>query len=349
METLNLLGAVKHKNRGFSPRKIAPAVLATDRAAIIGAPRAGKSALALSCAIDSAKPFLYIDLADERVSIGAIRAELGAYLAANRVKLLAIDNYDERLTLEGIEADTIWLICKKAPSGFQSQTLFALDFEEFMARGASGDPQASFDDFLRTGGLAELGRLDEFERIKRAQEILRSVCATPQKKAIFSWFLLRGANALTPHQAYEALKPKIAVSKDTLYSYIEFLTDSRMLFAVPKLGALAAPRKFYPYDHALREAISFDLALHKTFETMIALELIKRGKTLYYADDIDLLVAQDDRAIIAAPFADKARLSERLKNVKTKVKKTEFITMGFAANLRANAEALPFWEWALSQ
>ena len=116
-----------------------------------------------------------------------------------------------------------------------------------------------------------------------------------------------------------------------------------MLFAVPKLGALAAPRKFYPYDHALREAISFDLALHKTFETMIALELIKRGKTLYYADDIDLLVAQDDRAIIAAPFADKARLSERLKNVKTKVKKTEFITMGFAANLRANAEALPFW------
>ncbi|MDR2034422.1 MAG: hypothetical protein LBP89_07305 [Helicobacteraceae bacterium] len=35
--------------------------------------------------------------------------------------------------------------------------------------------------------------------------------------------------------------------------------------------------------------------------------------------------------------------------MKIKAKKIEFITMGFAANLRSNVEALPFWEWALNQ
>jgi predicted AAA+ superfamily ATPase len=305
--------------------------------------------LLLASAIESAKEFLYIDLADDRVSIDAIAGELGAYLAQSAVKLLAIDNYDDRLALDNAPIETIWLSAKKQVAGFANRTLFTLDFEEFLARNNRGDPQAGFDDFLLAGGLEELGKLDETERIRRAQEILRSACETAQKKAIFSWFLLRGANALTPHQAYEALKTKIAVSKDTLYSYIESLLERRMLFGVPKLGAIAAPRKFYPYDHALREAISFDRALHKTFETMIALELIKREKTLYYADGIDLFIAEEDRAIIAAPFLDKARLSERLKSVKIKAKKIEFITMGFAANLRHGIEALPFWEWALSQ
>jgi hypothetical protein len=58
----------------------------------------------------------------------------------------------------------------------------------------------------------------------------------------------------------------------------------------------------------LREAISFDRALFKTFET-IALELIKRGKTLSYFKGVDLFVEREARAIIAAPFADKEQLS----------------------------------------
>ncbi|MDR1450886.1 MAG: hypothetical protein LBI57_00925 [Helicobacteraceae bacterium] len=343
MDALSLLGAVKHKKHGLSPRKIA---LFGNRAAIIGAPRVGKSSLLLALAIESGKPFLYIDLTDDRVSIDEIEGDLGAYCAQNAVKLLAIDNYDDRLALDSGAIDTIWLTSKKAVAGFATQTLFAFDFEEFMARSAKGDPQTGFDDFLRMGGLPELHIADETERIRRAQETLRSLCETSQKKAIFAWFLRRAANALTPHQAYEALKPKIAVSKDTLYGYIETLIGSQTLFAAPKMGASAAPRKFYPYDHALREAISFDRALHKSFETMIALELIKRGKTLSYADEIDIFLEEEGRAIIAAPFADKERLRERLKSAKIKVKTTEFVTTGFAASLGAKAEALPFWEWA---
>jgi predicted AAA+ superfamily ATPase len=347
MDTLGLLAAVKHKKHNFDPRKIAPI---GSRAAITGAPRTGKSSLLLASAIESGEPFLYLDLEDDRVSIEQINAELGAYLSANSTRLLAIDNYDDRLALN-LSIDTIWLTQRKPRQieGFTPQTLFALDFEEYMAHSGKDDPRLRFDDFLRTGGLIELSRLDETERIRKAQEILRILCDAPQKKAIFAWFLLRGANALTPHQAYEALKSKIAVSKDTLYGYIQSLIDAQALFVAPKLGATGAPRKFYPYDHALREAISFDRALFKTFETMIALELIKRKKTLNYADGIDLFVAQEDRAIIVAPFADKERLNDRLKNVKIKAKKIEFITMGFAAKIADRAEAIPFWEWALME
>ncbi|GHS88186.1 hypothetical protein FACS189487_05900 [Campylobacterota bacterium] len=351
MEILTFLGAIKHKNSRRRPRKTA---FFGDRTLIYGAPGVGKSSLLIDAAenYDNGAEFLYIDLDDDRVSADAVNSELESYIAANKIKILAIDNYDEAVKLpRAIEA--IYLTAKKKTeiAGFDSRELFAPDFEEFLSFTARNDPRSAFDEFLRGGAIFDLRHLDETERVKRSQNMLKLLCNTPQKMAILTFFLRRLAAPLTPHQAYESLKPNIAISKDTLYSYINELLAARMLFAIEKFDTPNAPKKFYPFDHILREAVSFDRAFLKTFENMIALELIKKEREIYYADGIDLYLADERRAVIAAPFADREAIYERMARFakNTQFEKAEFITMGFSETALDRAEAVPFWEWALRQ
>ncbi|GHV07625.1 hypothetical protein AGMMS50229_14760 [Campylobacterota bacterium] len=351
MEILGHLFAAKHKKQNALPRKNAPI---GRRVAIAGAPGCGKTALLLSSAQEQNEPFLYIDLEDSRLDIAAISAALPQFLQENPVSFLAIDNYEASLSLPEF-AGTIYLThTGKPPSGFINSMLFALDFEEFLAHSKTGDPKTSFDEFLRVGGLPEMTHQDDLTRIKRSQERLKLVCETAQKQQIFAWFLKKSAHTLTPHQAYTALKETIAISKNSLYDYLQTLLVRQMLFAVPKLDAPNAPRKFYAYDHALRDAITFDKSLWKTFETMIALEMIKHGRSFTYANGVDIYLQSQARAVIAAPFLTAAQIDDRLARIDPtlKLERIEFVTMGFEFsrnNDRRTIEALPFWEWALKE
>ncbi|MDR2906109.1 MAG: hypothetical protein LBU73_09165 [Helicobacteraceae bacterium] len=357
MEILEYLSGVKFKKDRYKPRKIQ---IASDRALVFGAPKAGKTALLLDKI--AGENALYIDLKDDRLAgnLPAIAANLPSFCEKKSLKILVIDNYDAALiapeNLPNLERIFLAAPRRFEIAGFDTAELFLPDFEEFLSLSAKSDERAAFDEFLRSGALIETLNLDETERAKRKQEILSLIAENaPQKKHILNFFLLKSAQIFTPHQAYETLKSKYKISKDAVYSYFAETKEKRLLFSAEKFENKNAPKKYYPFDHALREAITIDRSFVKSFECAIALELIKREKTLFYSEGIDIYIPNEKRAVIAAPFAAKEHILDRVKKfAKIPIEKAEFITMNLNESFYYEAneflvEAAPFWEWGLRQ
>jgi predicted AAA+ superfamily ATPase len=338
METLSHLFAVKFKKQDILPRKNAPH---GDRVAIYGAPRSGKTSLLLSGAQN--EPFLYVDLEDRRVSIEALNRELPAFAKSNKIAFLAVDNYNERLILP-TDLTRIWIAQheKSSLTGFEPHRIAPFDFEEFLAVSKTPDPEIAFNEFLRGGALFEPH--DEPHRTVALRRLLERIAK--RQPPVMEFMVLHSADRLTPHQVYSALKKRVKISKDTLYAFLREALDREILFTAHKWDLAGAPAKFYAFDHALRDGVTFDKSLLKTFETMIALELLKHNETIYYDDGIDLFLPKSATAVIAAPFITKEAMIERTKRIAHKARRIEFVTMGFEAQYKI-AEAAPFWDWAL--
>ncbi|MDR3162993.1 MAG: hypothetical protein LBT81_03955 [Helicobacteraceae bacterium] len=338
MEALSHLFAVKFKRQDILPRKASPR---GDRVAIYGAPRSGKTSLLLSGAQN--EPFLYIDLEDRRVSIEALNRELPAFAESNGIAFLAVDNYDRQLILPK-NLSRIWIAQneKRDLHGFKPHRIAPFDFEEFLAVSKNPDPGITFNEFLRGGALFEPH--DEPQRTVALRRLLEMIAK--RRLPVMEFMVLHSADRLTPHQVYGALKKKVKISKDTLYAFLREALDREILFTAQKWNSANAPVKFYAFDHALRDGVTFDKSLLKTFETMIALEMFKHNETVCYDDGIDLFLPEGAAAVIAAPFITKETMIERTKRIAHKVKRIEFVTMGFEAQYKT-AEAAPFWDWAL--
>lgn len=353
MEILTHLFSARFKKLGFLPRKRTPQ---GKRVALSGPPRCGKTRLLINRALESGGSFLYLDLADPRLSGQDFSHELNVFAQEKGVGFLAIDNYRPEFDLPQ-NIPEIWLASQAeySPQNYRGHRLWPLDFEEFLAFHRKPDePQLLFNEFLREGTLPETVGLEEFVRIQRWQEILRLSFEDKTESAIYGWYLDRNGFSLSAHQAYCALKGVMKISKDRLYHLTRRLVDERFLVALEKYRAPNAPSKLYAYDHALRQAVTFDRALSRTFEGMVAMELIKQGRRAFYADYIDVYLPDEDRAVIvqAFPTVESLHLRANLIAPELKVRRVEFVTMGFAYQREAPGqwiEALPFWEWALRE
>ena len=356
MEMLEHLFAVKYKKQDFFPRKNMPNA---PRVVISGTPKSGKTSLLLHAALTQNEPFLYIDLADRRVSIERLNASLSAFATEQSLRFVCIDNYNSALALPAVPR--IWLTAarqtasqnapqtaRQTPAGFTDHTLFPLDFEEYLSLSKHTDSELCFNDFLLGGCLPEIFMQDEPFRSQKVCELLRLLCPNAQKEAALSFFLAHPAQPLTNHQVYSALKNSVKISKDTLYEWVQTLIDNFIVFRVPKFNAPNAPRKCYPFDHALKNALTFDKSLLKSFETMIALELIKRQKELFYDDGVDLLLPNEETIVLAAPFLTQAAMEAKMQKIGRRARRVEFVTMGFEAECD-HGEAMGFWDWALQE
>lgn len=352
MELLSQLFSARFKKLGHLPRKHTPA---GKRVLLTGPSAAGKTHLMLHHAIESGSPFLYLDLLDPRLTVLPETQEIETFIREKKIALLAVDNYHEGFKLPA--AAQIWLAADRAvcPAGFTARRVWPLDFEEFLAfHRKSDEPQALFNEFLRAGTLPETVGMEEFARLKRWRELLHLSFDEPIETAVYSWYLDRNGFTLSAHQAYSALKESMKISKDRLYALSARLIESGMLVALEKYGQSNAPRKLYAYDHALRQAVTFDKALSRTFEGMVAMELIKQGKRAFYADYVDVFLPDDHRAVIAQAFptVESLHLRTGLIPANLKARRIEFVTMGFEYRREEKnllIEALPFWEWALRE
>lgn len=353
MERLNQLFSARFKKLGFIPRKIAPA---GARIALSGPPSSGKTHLLLNRALECGGTFLYLDLSDPRLGDAPIEGALEAFVREKRIAFLAVDHYYHGFVLpEGVPEIWVASTAQTAPAGFKTHQVWPLDFEEFLAFHRKADePQALFNEFLRAGTLPETVGLEEFARIKRWREILRLSFEDRTQAAIYGWYLDRNGFSLSAHQAYTALKETMKLSKDRLYAFTQYLLDAGLLVALEKYEHAAAPRKLYAYDHALRQAVTFDKALSRSFEGMVAMELIKQGKRAYYADYVDVYLPDERRAVIAQAFptVESLHLRAELIAPPLEARRIEFVTMGFEYRREEKnrlIEAVPFWEWALRE
>ena len=115
-------------------------------------------------------------------------------------------------------------------------------------------------------------------------------------------------------------------------------------------------KKIYTYNYAFLNAISFTKKFKQEFTNMVFLELLKENNKIFYLENIDFYVKEENLAVVCIPFFNQLINSNILKKiVKTAIEyninKIEIITVSNSENLSNNKikiNVISFYEWALS-
>lgn len=183
--------------------------------------------------------------------------------------------------------------------------------------------EAAFAEYLRVGGLPDVQRLAEAERIQTLQDyvqlvLLRDVIDRHGVRNIhavryFALSLLQSSGSLTSvNKIANDLKSRgIAVGRDTLYDLLGHFADAFLLFSIPVFNRSlrvreANPKKVYAIDPGLAFAVSPVGAsnLGARLENSVYLELRRRqrgtreGAISYYSTaagaEVDFIVGEPE-------------------------------------------------------
>lgn len=332
--------------------------ISSQKTIIYGAPKSGKSYVVYSYLKSQKKgSCLYVDMQDPRVKPKALRAELEPFLKAKKIETLALDNFDFSFPLPNIKNIILTSESKRELDGFESLFMGGLDFEEFLGfEKKFSNITNSFNTYLKQGTLPELTFLPEHLQTKRLQEIARLIA---QNGTIFEIFRLLCSNISkkqTPFWLYNQLKEEIKVSKDTFYKTVDELKSKHIIYQIPKLHDLNAPKKIYLYEFGYKGALGLEKDFSSILENMIFLEILSKNvnATIEYGEQVEFFVNRGE-ALVKLPFGNEENLGQKLKKIATElaskgIKKCTIITLGYEGRGAMDGleyECMPFWSWAV--
>lgn len=152
----------------------------------------------------------------------------------------------------------------------------------------------ALDRYLEEGGFPEVIGLDPVDRYRILRDyvdvvLFRDVVErhaagnVPALRRIVRRLASAPATQLSVHRFYNDLRSQgIAVSKDTLHSYFDFVEDAYLAFRVPILTTSdrvrsSNPVKTYPVDPGLARAFAASSEPGHLLETVVYLELRRRS------------------------------------------------------------------------
>lgn len=355
MQTLEYLYEENHKNSFFIDRKL---VIEHKKVLLKGVRKCGKTHVIFDHLQQYEKErFLYIDWSDERIDKREIMENLAAFCRQKALQLLIIDGYDFSFTLPPVEEMILStnLTCKDL-QGFQTYTLYPLDFEEFLAfEKKYSNIEHLFNVFTNRGTFPEMVQNSESYHVKALQEMLHIMLPEPNAYFIYQRFCELQGHKVSLFQIYNHLKMLTKISKDKVYALTANLIDQQLIFLVEKYQQPNAPKKSYLIDFTFKNALSFKKDFIRQFENMVFLELRKRHEPIFYEEGIDFYLPKDAYAVLCVGFATKEMIEIKLQKLlptfwSLHVKKIDVVTLssesaqdieGFSFTI------LPFWEWAL--
>ena len=355
MQTLELLYETIYKNNSFFDRKQS----ITQKKTILYGPRkSGKTHLIIDHLSHYEKgSFLYIDFSDDRLEKGSLEENLSLFIKKHPIKLLVIEHFDFSFALPKINEIILSTIFTcKALEGFSKLTLYPLDFEEFIAFDKKhSNIEHIFNLFANHGTFPQIVQYTESDHHRAMQDMLHGMLKDETAFHIYKRFCELQSTKVTLFQIYNQLKSTMKISKDKLYSITSTLIEQKLLFLVEKQGQSSAARKVFQVDFALKNAMTFKKDFLKRFENMIFLELLKRDKTIFYDDFIDLYLPDEQLAVFCIPFATDEVIQSKMKKLTHMLKslhvtKVEIITLGNEESFVLDTihfSMLPFWDWAL--
>jgi len=161
--------------------------------------------------------------------------------------------------------------------------------------------KSRFRDYLAGGGFPETIGLDESLRIMILQEYVsvaihrdlveRHQIRNPESlKALVRFLLDNAAKLFSVHKAYNLFKSQgRAISKDSMYQFIEYIRDAFLLFPVEMYSAsknqrMANPKKMYAADPGLITAFSWKFSRDPgtLLENAVYCELRRRYAAIHY-------------------------------------------------------------------
>lgn len=154
--------------------------------------------------------------------------------------------------------------------------------------------------YLSAGGFPEITILPLVEKNRVMQDyidvvIYRDIIERHQItnltliKYMIKYLINNTATSISMNKLYNDLKSQgYSVGRNTLYEYLDHITDAYLAFAVPIYSdsirkVESNPRKIYAVDSGLCEAYSFSTNnnYRRLFETMIFIDLKRRGDDVY--------------------------------------------------------------------
>ncbi len=161
---------------------------------------------------------------------------------------------------------------------------------------------------------------------------------------------------------FNAVKQKMAVSRETISNYLSYIQETRYLFLLPNFSyslktQAVNPRKIIILDNGLRNAVSFQFSKDegKLAENLAGSLLARRGINLYYwknNQETDFVFAKENHLCgINVCFGDKIEEREissllEFKEKHKNVKELILITKDNQEKIKG-IQSVPLWQWLL--
>jgi len=266
---------------------------------------------------------LYPDLAGQRryLFLDEVQNVPGWEKFVRRV----LDTEDARVFLTGSSSH---LLTREVATAMRGRTLayevFPLSFAEFLAfrgivprahsRASAAQCAAALREYLATGGFPEVvlaegevrpRLLKEYADLVLYKDLMeRFNLDNPHLlKLLLKYCLTRPGTFLSVHKLYQDFRSQgLAVSKDTLYAYLDHLRESWVLFMLPKHDSslrrqAVKPKKVFAVDPALAHPFAPEPLLDRgrKLENLVFLHWRRQREDLFYVADgyeVDLAVGE---------------------------------------------------------
>lgn len=340
----------------FLERKIK---IINSKTIICGPSKVGKSYLVYDFLSNfKNEDYLYIDFSDLRnKNITNELQFLDEFIKEKNIKVLILENFDHQCKIP--DCTNIILTSQKniIYENFEKINLYALDFEEYLLFDSKHQNiTQSFNSFLKYGNLALSITTEEHKKLSKLQEIIKLNSKDETSFEILKILIENIDERKSIFQLYNQLKTRIKISKDRFYEECKELEEKNNIFFIEKYNQEMSLKKIYTYNYAFLNAISFKKKFKQEFTNMVFLELLKENNKIFYLENIDFYVKEENLAVVCIPFFNQLINSNILKKiVKTAIEyninKIEIITVSNSENLSNNKikiNVISFYEWALS-
>lgn len=347
----------------FNNRKIE---LENGKILIYGAQNSGKSYILID-KISTLKQdeFLYIDFSDFRFDSGEIFENLAQFLKQNpQIKTLAFDNLNEisAQNLEILEAispkfENFFITSRQnfKISNFKSLKISPLSFEEFISFDKKRtEINAIISAFLQLGNGVKNSFLQNYQIAQSEQKLLKSH---------FPDFEIEILKLCVAHQnfsanrIYTALKEKMKISKDSVYSAISRFENENLINFVPKFADEKAVKKLYFSHFNLPECLSFKKDFHKKFANALFCEILAAFKDgIFYTKELDFFIPKQKLGILIIPFSASDIVFLRFRKLLPVLKALKIVRLSVISMANSGVseiegikcEVIPFWQFSLS-
>ena len=356
MNILEQIYEIDFNKINFNERKI---TIDYKNTIIKGSPKSGKSYLIYDYLSHYENDeYLYIDFADYKNSTSEISKYLQEFIDKNKIKVLVLENFRFDMNIPfNLESIIITSQMDTKVDGFQTIYVECLDFEEFLLFDTKHQSSSnSFNSFLKFGNFPEIIEYQESKKIIRNTEICKLYCDDVTQLQILFLLIKNASEKKSLFQLFNSLKKEIKISKDRFYKTCEIFEENKVIYFCEKFEQTKAVKKIFVHNHALLDIVSYKKNFNNLFKNMIYLELNKRYNNIYYLDDVDFYLSDENEIVLAIPFFNDLIsaniISKLLPNIENhNISTVTIVSISTEQSIFIDdieAQIVPFSNWAVS-
>ena len=355
MDLLDYFYELRPRNDLYHPRKLQLPEQGSFR--LYGARGTGKTARILEWLRNlPPESWLYLDAQDPIFATEDTDAStLERYLVQEGIETLVIDHWYEGFLDRLPQARRLVLVSRIASAKIKlpAYELFPLDYEEFLGLDRSHSPSATFNRYLRAGTLPSVARSPVGSAPLKLRELFYEKFDEQESRLLLILAKFQGRR-VTTHQIYTHAREYFRISKDWTYATIKRWIEERVIFLLDDLRR-GSGKKLIVYDFVLTRYLHKLQPFTVTFDSMVALALIKHGLPFKSVGNLGYLLEKERRLVVPAPFEGEEQFWRKAQSRYGAFRAggAEKIVVVTVSNLfefdigDLHFEALPFYEWSI--